>query len=164
MNSAHTHLVLNHIPVLGMLFGILVIAYGFFRNSDEAKRIALVVFVGAALITIPVYMTGEPAEEIVEGLAGVSDSIIDLHEDAAIYAMIFMQITGGLALLNLVFFGRPFAKKFLVVVSLSSIIAAGLILWTANLGGKIRHTEIRSNFSQSTSPEKHTESADDDEH
>lgn len=29
----------------------------------------------------------------------------------------------------------------------ASLIVSGLMAWTANLGGKIRHTEIRSNAS-----------------
>ncbi|MCW5961984.1 MAG: hypothetical protein KIS76_17615 [Pyrinomonadaceae bacterium] len=168
MNSAHIHLVLNHIPVLGIIFGLLVMAYGFIRKSDEVKQTALGLFVVAALLTIPVYLTGEPAEEIVEHLAGVSDAMIDPHEDWAFYALVLMEITGVLALVNLIFFRHSFAKKFLAVTTLSSLIAVGSILWTANLGGKIRHTEIGNDSTQTVNPEKQTETKkktdDDDDH
>ncbi len=157
MNYAHLHLILNHIPVLGTIFGLLILAFGFIRKSDEVKQTALGIFILSALMTIPVYLTGEPAEEIVENLAGVSEAIIDQHEDWAYYALILMEITGALALLNLIFFHRSFAKKFLVVTTLSSIIAVGSIIWTANLGGQIRHSEIRGDFSQTVNPEGQTE-------
>ena len=166
MNYAHLHLILNHIPVIGIGFGILLLIYGFVRNNDEIKKVSLGVFVLAALMTIPVYLTGEPAEEIVENLAGVSEAFIDPHEDWAYYSLILMEITGVLALLNLIFFGRSFGKKFLLVTSLSSVVAAGSILYTANLGGKIRHTEIRADSAQTVNPEKQaeTENEDEDDH
>ncbi len=165
MNSAHIHLILNHIPVLGIGFGVLLMFYGFFRKSDELIKVSLGIFVLAALITIPVYLTGEPAEEIVENLAGVSEAFIDPHEDWGFYSLILMEITGVLALLNLVLFGRSFGKKLLQVTFLGSIIAAGSILWTANLGGKIRHTEIRGDTIQTLDPQepKKTKNDDDDD-
>jgi hypothetical protein len=164
MNYAHIHLILNHMPVLGIGFGIVLMIYGFIRKSDEVKRVSLGVFVLAALITIPVYLTGEPAEEVVENLAGVSEAFIDPHQDWGFQSLILMEITGALALLNLIFFGHSFGKKFLLVTSLGSIIAAGSIFWTANLGGKIRHTEIRDGAAQSVNQEqpKKTENDDDD--
>ncbi len=141
MNYAHIHLILNHVPVLGTVFGLLILTYGLNRKSEEVLKVGLIVFVGAALVTIPVYLTGEPAEEIVEHLAGVSENIIEQHEDWALYALVLMEITGVLALLNLFAFRRSFSKMLLTAALLSSIIAFGLIFWTANLGGKIRHTE-----------------------
>ncbi|MEZ5344234.1 MAG: hypothetical protein R2681_01650 [Pyrinomonadaceae bacterium] len=166
MNYAHIHLILNHIPVIGIGFGILFLAYGFFTKSDEVKKLSLIVFVISAVVAIPVYLTGEPAEEIVENLAGVSKTFIDQHEDAAFYALILMEMTGVIALLNLFFFSGSFAKKFLIVTSLSAITAAAIIFWTANLGGKIRHTEISADSTQTANPEKkaETEHEDDDEH
>jgi hypothetical protein len=166
MNSAYIHLVLNHIPVIGIGIGILILAYGFLTKSDEVKKLSLMLFIIVAIVVIPVYLTGEPAEEIVEHLVGVSEAAIDPHEDAAIYALIFMEITGVLALLNLFLFSRSFAKKFVLVTSLSAVVAGASIIWTANLGGKIRHTEINAGSDQTTTPEKKakTEHEDDDDH
>ncbi len=172
MNSAHIHLFLNHVPVLGTVFGLLILAFGFVRKSDEVKQTALGIFVLSALVTIPVYLTGEPAEEIVENLAGVSEAIIEQHEDWAFYALILMEITGALALLNLVFFNRSFAKQFLAVTTLSAVIAVASISWTASLGGQIRHTEVRGDAAQTVNPDGKTESQngekkedhDDDDH
>lgn len=38
MSAAHVHLLLNHIPILGSIFGLLVLCYGIWRKSDEIKR------------------------------------------------------------------------------------------------------------------------------
>ena len=163
MNYTQLHLTLSHLPVLGTIFGILLLAYGLIRNNDEVKKISLGVFVLMAAATLPVYFTGEPAEEIVEDLAGVSETIIEVHEDAALYALILMEVTGVLALLNLILIRRSYGAKLLAVTFACSIIAAGTILWTANLGGKIRHTEIGASSRQTETGEEHGEDSEHEE-
>ena len=74
MNPAHWHLTLNHIPVLGMAFGLPLVSLALLRKSEELKRISLGFLIVIALLAIPVYLTGEPAEELVENLPGVSKS------------------------------------------------------------------------------------------
>jgi len=72
MNLAHLHLVLNHLPVLGTGFGLALLIFGLWRRSDELKKTALGVLVLVALAAVPVYLTGEPAEELVQAVPGVS--------------------------------------------------------------------------------------------
>jgi hypothetical protein len=40
------------------------------------------------LIALPVYFTGEPADELVENLPGVAESLIDKHKYAALFALL----------------------------------------------------------------------------
>ncbi len=101
MTLNHLHLVLNHIPVLGTAFGLGLLAYGIWQRSTELKKTALGVFVLVALMTIPVDLTGEPAEEGVEGLPGVSESIIEQHEEAAGVAFASIGVLGLIALIGL---------------------------------------------------------------
>jgi hypothetical protein len=75
--------VLNHIPILGTVLGFLLLSVAVARKSGELKRVSLAVFVITAVVALPVYFTGEPAEEIVEHLPGVSESLIERHEEAA---------------------------------------------------------------------------------
>ena len=42
MNAAHLHLMLNHLPLLGVLFGLLLLAAGIAQRNDVLKRAALV--------------------------------------------------------------------------------------------------------------------------
>ena len=167
MNTAHLHLLLTHLAVLGAAFGVLSIVVALIRKSDEVKRFALVVLVGAAVAAIPAYLTGEPAEEIVEHLAGVSESLIEVHEDAAIYSLVLIEFSGLLALLSMGFINRPFGRKLVLITSLVSVAALGSIVWTANLGGKIRHSEIRADSGQqqpSESKQNHEGDDHDDDH
>ena len=71
---------MNHIPILGLLFGTVLLAYGQWRKQEEVKKVslALIAFVGVSALAV--YLTGEAAEDIVEGLAGVSHEALEAHE------------------------------------------------------------------------------------
>ncbi len=56
INGAHPHLILNHFPVIGILFCILLFLYGLARRSEEIKKAGRGVFVVLAFITVPVYL------------------------------------------------------------------------------------------------------------
>jgi len=144
MNWAHIHLLLNHVPVLGTVFGLGLLAYAITRRSDPLKRAALNVFVAVALVALPVYFTGEPAEEVVEDAAGVSPGTIDAHEDSALMSLIGVEVLGVVALTGLVIArrGRPVSAKITGVTLAVSLATAIAMAWTANLGGRIRHPEI----------------------
>lgn len=147
MDAVHIHLLLNHIPVIGTIFAVPLFAYALLRKSDELKQLSLTVLVLSAVVAIPVYLTGEPAEQSVEKLAGVSEAVIEEHEDSAKLSMVFLMITGLLSLLGFVLIKikRSFVAGWFVLVSLLfSIATAGLMARTANLGGQIRHSEIRT--------------------
>jgi len=147
MNNTHVHLLLNHFPVIGSLIGIMILLYGLLIKNINIQKVSLATIVVMALIAIPVFLTGEPAEEAVENLPGVVESIIESHEEAAEVAFWVMMFTGGLALitLGLQIINHPFAKTFVLIALISGIASFGLMGRAAYLGGQIRHTEIRSN-------------------
>jgi hypothetical protein len=148
MNSAHLHLILNHIPVLGMGFGLALLGWALLRKSELLKETSLGFIVIIAMLAIPTYLTGEPAEELVENLPGVDKPSIERHEEAAQLAFVSVLIVGAAALIGLIFFRR--SKSIpdwfsIVVLGLSAIVFV-LMARTANLGGPIRHPEIRPDF------------------
>jgi uncharacterized membrane protein len=152
MNWAHVHIAINHVPVIGIIFGFLLLFYGMMKKNEELKRTSLVIFVIIALIAIPVYFTGGGAEEVVEHLPGVSESIIERHEESAFSTFVMVEVLGLLTLGGLYLYRTP--KKpsswFVALSLVLSILVGGLMARTANLGGQIRHTEIRSESKPST--------------
>lgn len=146
MDLTHLHLLLNHFPVLGVIFGFLILLWGILRGFEEVKTVGLFTLVLTAVFAVPVYLTGEPAEEAVENLSGVSEQIIELHEDSALISFILAIITGVLALAALIFkrFSSAAAARIPIIAALLlSFVTGVFIARTANLGGEIRHTEIR---------------------
>ena len=167
MNSTHAHLLLNHFPVIGTLIGTMILLYGLLIKNINIQKVSLATIVVMTLIAIPVFLTGEPAEEAVENLPGVAESIIESHEEAAEVAFWVMMLTGVFALitLGLQIVNNPFSKTFVLIALISGIISFGLMGRTAYLGGQIRHTEIRSNSTVVNNPANETntsEQGDDD--
>ena len=54
-------------------------------------------------------------------------------------------ITSSLAVAGLVLFAKPkrMATWFCALMLAGGLLTSGLIAWTANLGGQVRHSEIR---------------------
>ena len=147
-NWAHVHLWVNHIPVLGTVFGLALLAIVMKGNREDGKKTALGTFVVVALVAILTYLTGEPAEEVVEHLPGISEDIIETHEEFAIVSLVAVEVLGLVSLVGL-FLSRKSARippRLVTICLVLSLAAVATLAWTAHLGGQIRHPEIRSGF------------------
>jgi uncharacterized membrane protein len=145
MSPIHLHLLLNHVPVIGSVLGVLLLAAALARRSDELGKAALGLFALLAAASVVVFFTGEPAEELVEKLPGFSEAVTGRHEDVALIAVVVMGLTGLFCLITLaVFRTRPLAGWVTPIALIASLGAAGIMGYTANLGGEIRHTELRA--------------------
>src|ERR1700692_645619 len=101
MDLAHIHLLLNHFPTIGSIIGGGLFLLSLVTKSDDLKRASLVILLGISLIAIPTYMSGNGAQDAIKTLPGVSKSLIETHEGAALVAMGFMELTGAFAWLGL---------------------------------------------------------------
>jgi len=146
MDLTHIHLLLNHFPTIGYIIGGGLFVLSLIAKSDDLKRASLVVLLGIALIAIPTYMSGNGAQEAVKSLPGVSKSMIEAHEGAALAAIGFMLFTGAFAWLGLWQFRRlaRIPAWNLAVILVLTLVSFGLMARASNLGGEIRHAEIRA--------------------
>ena len=143
MSIVHLHLLLNHVPVIGMAFVLLILAVATWRRNDGMGRLGLVVMVGLSAVTLAVFLSGEPAEEAVERVADVSEAMIHPHEEAAEASLIVTGIAGVLAILALAVYRRRVLPRWVTGAAFTvALVANAMLGWTANLGGRIRHTEI----------------------
>jgi hypothetical protein len=155
MSGAHIHLILNHTPVVGSLFALLLMAGAFLWNSDLLKRAGLAATVLVALAAIPTYLTGEPAWEDIMTLPGDNDPFIRAHMSAAQIAFGAASVAGLVSLLVLLVSRkqRPVPRGGSVAALLLLLITTVLMGWVANLGGMIRHTEIRGGEAAQEQPQ-----------
>ena len=147
MDLVHLHLMLNHVPVIGVVLGFLVLLTGVIARSRAVSGVGLALLILSALVAVPVYLTGEPAEELVEKMPGVTESVIGLHESSATISLALVIACGIFAAGALLAsrFRASRVNGYLVVATLLLTLITGTsTLRTANLGGQIRHTEIRS--------------------
>ncbi len=144
MNAAHFHLIVNHMPIVGIFWAIALTAYGQFKKNDTALYAGLISFVAVAVFAFLSSNSGEGAEEIVEGLQGVTHDIIHEHEEMGEKAMFACIALGVLSLAAL--FLAKYRRLLTWVILVGSIGAAVLLSLTGTTGGEIRHTEIRKDY------------------
>lgn len=154
MSAAYLHLLLVHLPVLFMPFALALFGLGLWRGHMAFQKLALGIFLGSAILSVPTFLTGEPSEEQVENLPLVSESLIEEHEEAGEFAFYLSLLTGGLAIGAFVYLRRrPRLNKFFqVAIFASGAISSLALARTAKIGGQIRHSEIR-NANSVVSPE-----------
>ena len=155
MEIAYLHVVINHLPIMGVPIVLGVLLLGLWTRDESIKRAALLGFVVLGVLTVPVFLTGKGGEDFVEHVAGVSDDAIDAHEDAATMAFIAVEVLAALSLvLFLRYGGYPMlwrragppgktvpasavAAVFIVAAATSAVLG-----YAGRLGGKISHTEF----------------------
>lgn len=144
MDLTHTHLLLNHFPVIGLIIGAGLFLLSLVTKSNDLKRTSLVILVGIALIGIPTYMSGNGAQERIKSMPGISESLMETHEGTAFVAILFMEVTGAFAWLGLWQFRRlaRIPSWNLAVILVLTLVSLGLVARVSNIGGEIRHAEI----------------------
>lgn len=148
MNGAHWHLILNHLPLIFPLVGLIVLIIGFISKSEPVKRTAFLIFILGALATIAAMATGEGAEDVAEKLTGVTKNYIHAHEEVAETFALLSYIIGLGSLLAI--WASMTKKSFSNSISICLLAFALVMMFfakkTGTTGGEIRHEEIRPDF------------------
>jgi hypothetical protein len=136
----------THIPVIGIGAVIAFLLAGRIRGSREIEWTSLQMFVALALMSIVVYLTGSPANHQMRNLPGISQDAIHRHSTAADFAFWSLEVLGALSLAALFRFRSTAAVPVRIITMLLALafVVLALMIWAANLGGRIRHPEIGS--------------------
>ncbi len=142
----HVHLALHHVPSVGAVGSLLLLGWGLFRKSIDVTVVALVAFVLVALIAVPVYLSGNSAEEVVARMPDVPMALVVSHRDSALAAMIGIVSAAFTAVAALYVWRSTrrfpgFAATATLIVGIAAVV---LVLRTSSLGGQIRHAESRA--------------------
>jgi hypothetical protein len=128
-----------------MIVGLSVFFSAIVTKSNDLKRTSLGIFFFIALIAIPTFVTGTAAELALSKTPGVSQTRVQLHENAAFEALWFMELTGAFAWLGLWQYRRlsRVPQGTMAAVLTMGLLTFGMMTRAANIGGEIRHPEIR---------------------
>jgi hypothetical protein len=144
ITPAHWHVLLNHLPIMGVPLVALLLCWGLLRHHDVVIRAALYGAVLMAAGSFVVDQTGDGAKNNIKQETWVNRDLIRAHENAADYANTAALVTGALALVVLVMArgGKPVRRISAMIVLLALLVTAAALARTGWEGGKIRHSEF----------------------
>lgn len=147
MNDAHLHLIVNHFPIIGTIFGFGILIVGMLLKNNSVKNTAYVLFIVAAIFAALSMATGEGAEELVEDMPNIGKKIIHEHEELAEKLAIALYVLGTASLFALFLSVKKNSKEKLVSYFILGLAFVAIFLSqkVGTSGGEIRHTEIREN-------------------
>jgi ABC-type uncharacterized transport system permease subunit len=100
-SAPHWHLVLNHLPSVGTLVAVCLLAAARSVGSRDVTRASLLLFVVFSLVAIPTFVTGAAAGWAIRSTPGITERAVAAHQDAALLALTVLLVTGWLAWLTL---------------------------------------------------------------
>jgi uncharacterized membrane protein len=150
MSWGYLHMIINHFPIVGTIIGCMLVIAGIVFKNTGVKISGLGTIVFAALMSVIAYLTGDSAENSVQNLPEIAESLINRHEDIATISMYLMIPAGLLASLTIYsIWKKEKSIAFLLVITLVfSLISSAAMVFTGHTGGQIRHTEFRSGASE----------------
>ena len=144
MSPIHLHLLVNHLPILGAPFVLLLLAWGWLARSRDLTRAALWLTVPLALTGLLADQTGDAAKHALRDASWIERPLVHEHEERADLAEIALYAAGAGGLFAL-WWGRKRAEERwpAALTGAVPLLAALLAAWTGLAGGVIRHDEIR---------------------
>lgn len=145
MNLAHVHIVLNHVPSLGSIAALLLLAAGIYKKDEGIKQFAYAVLVLITMAVLPTYITGAEAQRIVSKSPAYAAGVMQMHQNAAMITLLCMTAAGMFAWFGLWEFRRHARSGALTTMGtlVFTMASVASVLVTASIGGKISHAEIR---------------------
>ncbi|MDQ7008494.1 MAG: hypothetical protein Q9Q40_14835 [Acidobacteriota bacterium] len=145
MNAAWLHLVCAHLVVVLVPVAALLALIARLAPSRLMEHTAGALLVLAAVVSAVAYFSGPSALEIIDPQGDLVARQAESHAVAGRIAFSVVVLTGALALVALLqaWQGEAPGPLLLWAVVLAAGAAGATLLWTAHLGGVIRHPEIR---------------------
>ena len=89
MNPAHIHILLNHITVVAVVLATLLLIYSLVRKKSQLLDISMILVILVALWTVPAYVTGYPAKEIISANPSLSWKIVEDHQNMSLLCIYY---------------------------------------------------------------------------
>ena len=150
MNPAHLHLIVNHVPIVGSLFAVVLLAAGGLSHNPSLTKAGLLAVLAAGLLCLPAQLSGAGAAAIAQQMVSSNQALIRAHAAAAELGFWVLETAAALALFGLLLLKNASPNARLVVwLTLGvAVLSFGLLARAGNLGGQISHPEIRAGFHQ----------------
>lgn len=144
--SDYIHVLINPLPIYGMLLGAALLLAGLRLQSDGMRESGLALIVLAGVITFPTVQLGQRAyDRLYERIALEGQQWLDVHMSRAENLQWFFYLTAVLAGWALVSSRKkkPSALRQAQISLAAAGFCAALAGWIAHAGGQVRHEEFR---------------------
>src|SRR6266567_7453446 len=95
------HLIVNHIPILGVAFVALLLLIALFFKNTFMQKVSLWFLVGCAVFAAVALLSGKEADHLIKSVPDISPAYLHAHEQIADLSTYTVWFTGGLALIGL---------------------------------------------------------------
>ncbi len=165
MNDAHYHLIVNHFPIIGTIFGSGILIAGMISKSNAVKNVSYVVFIVTAIFAFLSLKTGGSAAGVVKGMPDITKEVIRNHAEVAHNLAYVLYVLAVLSIIGLYTNAENHSKAGLMafVTLIVSFLAVFFAQHVGTSGGEIRHTEIRSDYTPSNAQSTEDESEADED-
>ena len=147
------HVFLNHVPLVGLVFGPVFLVAGLKRSSDALLRASLRIFVAMGVIVVIVAGSGLVSANILADATWLDADGLSRYRLAGIFTLAIL-VTLGLsgAMLSSSRNTSTLPAWGRTAVLVLALVAFGACFWTAHVGGRLRHSELRRTRSSLNSP------------
>jgi hypothetical protein len=155
---AYRHLLINHIPIIGLAFAALSLGVALLMRNRPAQLLALGLVCLSASSMVVVNRTGHEAFEQLRTLVDDPGADwMDVHLDRAEKATPVFYALAVLAVVAALLPKRW--PRIVLALTIGSFILALVCLvlsaWIAKSGGQIRHPELRASAATTPAPSDH---------
>jgi hypothetical protein len=146
MIPVEAHLVLNHVPLCGLVFGLLFFVAGVRRSSQAALFAGLRIFVAMGVIVVLVAASGLVSANALADAAWLDAGALSRHRLAGLVTLVVLVALGGFSGV-MAFASRStptpprWARTTVLALAMAGLLAS---LWAAYLGGGLRHSELHN--------------------
>ena len=135
------HLVLNHFPVVALIFGLTFYVVGVLRDQLWARVAGMWLLVTSGVTALPVVASGLISASVLGDSAWLDADAVRTHRLAGILAGLASLVAATVSAFGLLAArgGRQIRTE--AVLGLPAL-ALALTLWAMYLGGRLRHSEL----------------------
>ncbi|EKE29725.1 MAG: hypothetical protein ACD_2C00111G0006 [uncultured bacterium (gcode 4)] len=142
-NGAHLHLLINHFPIMGLIFWLWLLAFWIFAKNKSLIAASYVFFILSALSAIVAFLTWGLAANVVIDLEWTNRSALRLHYEAAQLVtpwIILLWLISGVWLYLRLRSKKDFMVIYILIFSFLMTIGVSYVWY---LGWEIRHPELK---------------------
>jgi uncharacterized membrane protein len=149
MNPAHLHLLFTHLPIVGLGYAILLNLFALARKNAEFQKLSLWCYLLLGVVALVAYLTGDDAGKVMMTYPGITENIVEPHENMALAFLVAVILISALAMIALYVTKtrEMLLKRFSLYLLIAAMLTGVLGVLTGSTGGAIRHTEIERGIS-----------------